>query len=101
MCVSQAHAQFKILDDPLGTIYTSPNGISGCIVVGDYYSLAGQHGYLYNIYDGQYTTYDVPVLGAQQTQIKAVDGNEFVGTFYDSSNHMHGFEDSFGGIQGG
>jgi hypothetical protein len=49
------------------------------------------HGFLYN--GSTYTTVDDP-LGVKGTEVLGVDGNNVVGTYFDSSDVPHGFETS-------
>ncbi len=66
------------------------NAISGNTAVGSYTGSDGiDHGVIYDIFTGQYTTVDDP-LAAQGTVLYGIFGNDIVGTYVDSGGLSHG-----------
>lgn len=66
------------LDDPLGTLGTLPQGISGNNIVGYYIDAGGKaHGFLYN--GSTYTTINYPVPSPLGTVVEGINGHNLVG----------------------
>jgi len=72
----------SVISDPLATLGTEVDGISGSLVVGTYYDALGSHGYTYN--GTTYTTIPEPSDPFHQpnsTHIVGVSGSTIVGVY--------------------
>jgi len=66
------------------------NAVSGNTAVGSYTGSDGMnHGVIYDIFTGQYTTVDDP-FAAQGTALYGILGNDIVGTYIDAGGLSHG-----------
>ncbi|MGO9114454.1 MAG: PEP-CTERM sorting domain-containing protein [Thermoguttaceae bacterium] len=86
---------FTGIADPLaGTLGSSPIGISGNIIVGQYYDSSDfSHGFVYNLSTSAFTTLDDPLAanGSNGTFANGISGNNIVGHYCGSSVNSNGF----------
>jgi len=65
-------------------------------VVGSYMDANGEHGYLYDIYTGEFTSFDVPFIGSQGTRIYDFSNTGLlVGDYIDASGVHRGYIATF------
>ncbi len=83
---------FTPLIDPLAYGETIARGISGANIVGDYTDMTTEHGFIINA--TRWTTYDVPVAEAVQTEIQGISGNTIYGQYFTHNSQLYGFVDT-------
>jgi uncharacterized membrane protein len=82
-----AAGQFTTLNPP-GSTDSEANGLSGNIVVGDYFDTSNRdHAFLYN--GSTYTTLNPP--GSTDSSAYDVSGSNVVGFYFDASHNTHAF----------